>query len=161
MNPTTLPLVAALLLALPFAATAQDWKQSMKDMAKQQAQTQMETRLNLPKPAPPGAAINLKNGDKVKNPVLIQFGLKGAGVAPAGTQGDTFGHHHLLVDSPTVDLTAPLPMSSQVLHYGGGQTEVSMNLKPGTHTLQLLFADWKHQSFNPAVMSEKITITVQ
>lgn len=145
-------------------AQAQDWKQSIKDAAKQQAQTQMETRLGLAKAAPAGAAtyiINLKNGDKVSNPVLVQFGLKNAGVAPAGTQGDTTGHHHLLIDNPTVDYAVALPMTAQILHFGGGQTETTLTLKPGQHTLQLLFADWKHQSFNPAVQSEKITITVK
>lgn len=154
--------LVALGIALP--AAAQDWKQSMKDLAKQQAQTQMETRLNLPKPAPAGAAtyfINLKEGAVVSNPVLVQFGLKGAGVAPAGTQGDSFGHHHLLIDNPTVDYSLPLPVTEQVVHFGGGQTETTLKLKPGKHTLQLLFADWKHQSFNPPLLSERITITVK
>jgi len=148
--------------ALPVAA--QDWKQSIKDAAKVQANAKMESTLGLAKPAPAGAAvyfINLKNGDTVSNPVLVQFGLKNAGVAPAGTQGDTVGHHHLLIDDPKVDLVQPLPMSEQIKHFGGGQTETTLTLKPGKHTLQMLFADWKHQSFNPAVMSEKITITVK
>ena len=83
------------------------------------------------------------------------------GVAPAGTQGETTGHHHLLVDDPQVDLTVALPMTDNIKHFGGGQTETTLTLKPGKHTLQLLFADWKHQSFNPAVMSPKITITVK
>ncbi|MES2682082.1 MAG: DUF4399 domain-containing protein [Pseudomonadota bacterium] len=158
---TQLLILSALLAT---SAHAQDWKKSMKDAAKQQAQTQMETRLGLAKAAPAGAAtyiINLKNGDTVSNPVLVQFGLKNAGVAPAGTPGDTTGHHHLLIDSPTVDYTVVLPMTDQIKHYGGGQTEASLTLKPGQHTLQLLFADFKHQSFNPAVQSEKITITVK
>lgn len=153
-----------LMLALSPLAQAQDWQKSIKDAAKAQAQTQMETRLGLAKAAPAGAAtyiINLKDGDTVSNPVLVQFGLKNAGVAPAGTQGDTYGHHHLLVDDPTVDYTVALPMTAQILHFGGGQTETTLTLKPGKHTLQLLFADWKHQSFNPPVLSQKINITVR
>jgi len=157
-----------LLLVLPLllvsTAQAQDWKKSIKDAAKVQAQGKLESSLGLAKVAPAGAAvyiINLKNGDTVSNPVLVQFGLKNAGVAPAGTQGDTTGHHHILIDDPTVDFTVALPATEQIKHFGGGQTETSLTLKPGKHTLQLLFADWKHQSFNPAILSEKITITVK
>lgn len=160
----TKTLFIAALLTFAQASTAQDWQKSIKDAAKAQAQTQMETRLGLAKAAPPGAAtyiINLKDGDTVSSPVLVQFGLKNAGVAPAGTQGDTYGHHHLLIDDPTVDYTVALPMTAQIQHFGGGQTETTLSLKPGKHTLQLLFADWKHQSFNPPVLSPKITITVK
>ena len=155
------------LLSLALLATvtqAQDWKQSIKDAAKVQANAKMESTLGLAKAAPAGAAvyiINLKSGATVSNPVLVQFGLKNAGVAPAGTQGDTVGHHHLLIDEPTYDVLQPLPANDQIKHFGGGQTETTLTLKPGKHTLQLLFADWKHQSFNPAVLSEKITITVK
>ena len=87
--------------------------------------------------------------------------VPGMGVAPAGTQIANTGHHHLLIDDPTVDFTVPLPTSDQVLHFGGGQTETTIKLKPGKHTLQLVFGDWKHQAFNPTLASEKITITVK
>jgi hypothetical protein len=33
-------------------------------------------------------------------------------------------------------------------------------LPPGKHTLELLFADYLHLSFNPPLHSTKITITV-
>jgi hypothetical protein len=124
----------------------------------------METKLNLPKPAPAGAEAyfcTLKDGATVSNPVVVQFCLKNAGVAPAGTQGDSFGHHHLLIDNPTVDYAAPLPMTDKIKHFGGGQTETTLTLSPGKHTLQLLFADWKHQPFNPSVQSAPVTITVK
>lgn len=160
-------LAVSLLSSLLFtstAATAQDWKKSLKSAAKQQASDKLESTLGLAKAAPAGAVayiINLKNGDTVSSPFLVQFGLKNAGVAPAGTPGDTTGHHHLLIDNPTVDYTVVLPMTDQLKHFGGGQTETTLTLKPGSHTLQLLLADWKHLSFNPAVQSEKITITVK
>ncbi len=153
-----------ILLAGIGTTQAQDWKQSIKDAAKVQAQGKLESSLGLAKVAPPGAAvyiINLKNGDTVSNPVLVQFGLKNAGVAPAGTQGDTTGHHHVLIDDPVINYASALPVTEQIKHFGGGQTETTLTLKPGKHTLQLLFADWKHQSFNPSILSEKITITVK
>jgi len=153
--------VLGLAAALP--AQADTWSQ-MKDMAKQQAAQKAETELNLPQAASEGAKVYLiepKNGAEVTSPVKVVFGLSGMGVAPAGVNQAGTGHHHLLIDSPAIDLTKPLPATEQVKHFGGGQTETLIDLKPGTHTLQLLLGDWKHQPQNPAVTSEKITITVK
>ena len=114
--------------------------------------------------APAAAAVyfvHLKNGDVVTNPVLVQFGLRGIGVAPAGMEKENTGHHHLLIDVAEVDVNAPLPTTDNVRHFGGGQTEVRVELKPGTHTLQLLLADHNHIPHHPLVISERITVTVQ
>jgi hypothetical protein len=114
--------------------------------------------------APPGAAVyfvNLKNGDTVTNPVLVQFGLRGIGVAPAGVEKENTGHHHLLVDVAEVDANSPLPANDNVRHFGGGQTEVRVELKPGTRTLQLLLADHNHIPHHPVIVSERITVTVR
>ncbi len=114
--------------------------------------------------APAGAAVyfvNLKNGDVVTGPVLVQFGLRGIGVAPAGIEKENTGHHHLLIDVAEIDVNTALPMTDNIRHFGGGQTEVRVELKPGTHTLQLLLADHNHIPHFPAVMSERITVTVK
>ncbi len=114
--------------------------------------------------APASAAayfVNLKDGDSVTSPVLVQFGLRGIGVAPAGTEKENTGHHHLLVDVANIDVNGPLPTSDNVRHFGGGQTEARIELKPGTHTLQLLLADHNHIPHHPVVMSERITINVR
>jgi hypothetical protein len=85
------------------------------------------------------------------------------GVAPAGVKFDNTGHHHLLVDTDLSDLKldSPLPASDKVLHFGKGQTETTVTLAPGKHTLELLFADYRHVPFDPALHSQKITITVK
>jgi hypothetical protein len=102
-----------------------------------------------------------KDGAHVHSPVLVQFGLKGMGIAPAGVKFDNSGHHHLLIDTDApADLGAPLPANEHVVHFGKGQTETSLNLAPGKHTLQLLFADLNHVPHNPPLLSPKITITV-
>ena len=106
--------------------------------------------------------ISPKNGAIVHNPVLVQFGLKGMGVAPAGTKYDNSGHHHLLIDSdPPADQSAPLPATDKIVHFGKGQTETTLNLSPGKHTLQLLLADLNHIPHSPPLLSKKITITVK
>ena len=115
-------------------------------------------------PAPPGAELYIispKDGAQVHSPLLVQFGLKGMGIAPAGVKFDNTGHHHLLIDTdPPADLNAPVPANDKNVHFGKGQTETTLNLPPGKHTLQLLFADLNHIPLSPPLLSKKITITV-
>jgi len=111
----------------------------------------------------PGAKeyfINLKDGQHVKSPVLIQFGLAGMGVAPAGSTNPGTGHHHLLIDGDLPAAGIPIPMDEKHMHFGRGQTEVSVPLMPGTHVLELALADGAHILHTPPVISDKITITV-
>jgi hypothetical protein len=114
--------------------------------------------------APAGTAlyfINLKNGDVVSSPVKVQFGLRGMGVAPAGIEKEGTGHHHLLIDLAKVDVNNPLPADDNHRHFGMGQTETSVELKPGNHTLQLMLADQNHIPHHQPVLSERITVTVK
>src|SRR5580693_8996914 len=117
-------------------------------------------------PAPAGAEVYFiapRNGATVQGPVTVKFGLKGMGVAPAGVKFDNTGHHHLLVDTDLSELKldAPMPATDKILHFGKGQTETTLTLPPGKHTLELVFADYLHGSFNPPLHSKKITITVE
>jgi hypothetical protein len=116
--------------------------------------------------SPAGAEVYIISpaaGAKVKNPVTIRFGLKGMGVAPAGVVFDNSGHHHLFIDTPLpTDMTQPMPaVEGKVVHFGKGQTETTMTLTPGKHTLQLVLGDATHTPHNPPVVSKKITITVE
>jgi uncharacterized protein DUF4399 len=116
-------------------------------------------------PSPPGAEayiISPKDSATVPGPVLVQFGLKGMGVAPAGVKFENTGHHHLLIDTDApADAAAPLPATDKIVHFGKGQTETTLTtLTPGKHTLQLLLGDQNHVPHNPPVISRKITITV-
>ena len=45
--------------------------------------------------------------------------------------------------------------------FGKGQTETTLDLAPGTHTLQLVMGDKDHIPHNAPVFSEVITITVE
>jgi uncharacterized protein DUF4399 len=117
-------------------------------------------------PSPAGAKvyiINLKDGAEVTSPFLVQFGLSGMGVAPAGVEKPNTGHHHLLIDTKLTaeQMKEPIPADDTHKHFGGGQTEAMVTLPPGKHTLQLVFADWTHIPHVPPVMSEPITITVK
>lgn len=105
--------------------------------------------------------ISPKNGETVTSPVTVRFGLSGMGVAPAGVANPATGHHHLIVDAPLPPLDAPLPKDEHHVHFGGGQTEASVTLTPGKHTLQLVLADKDHVPHDPPLVSEKVEITVK
>jgi Domain of unknown function (DUF4399) len=113
--------------------------------------------------SPDGAAVYFitpMDGEQANGSVTIRFGLKGMGVAPAGTEREFTGHHHLLIDTGLPSLDEPIPNDANHRHFGGGQTEVTLTLPAGEHTLQLILGDWSHIPHNPPVYSEVITITV-
>ena len=114
--------------------------------------------------APEGAGvyfISPADGAEVASPVTVRFGLRGMGVAPAGVQTSNTGHHHLIVDASLPAEDRPIPNDENHRHFGGGQTETTLDLSPGTHKLQLILGDHLHIPHQPPVVSEKITITVK
>lgn len=116
-------------------------------------------------PSPEGAEVYFiapADGARVSSPVKVVFGLRGMGVAPAGIDRANTGHHHLLIDVPNPPAEgAPIPADANHRHFGGGQTEASIELAPGTHSLQLIMGDMNHVPLDPVVISERITITVE
>jgi hypothetical protein len=116
-----------------------------------------------PSASPEGAKayiISPLDGAVVDRTFTVKFGLKGMGVSPAGVEKANTGHHHLLVDGkqlPSFDA----PMGKEVMHFGGGQTEKTLELSPGTHTLQLILGNHLHMVHKPPVVSDVVTITVK
>ncbi|MFI4926238.1 MAG: DUF4399 domain-containing protein [Burkholderiales bacterium] len=102
---------------------------------------------------------NLKDGAVVNSPFVVKFGLAMRGIVPAGQTVGRSGHHHLLVDQPLpLDFTKALPFTDHYMHFGKGQVETVLNLKPGRHTLTLLLADKGHIPY--FVYSKPIHVTV-
>jgi Domain of unknown function (DUF4399) len=117
-------------------------------------------------PAPADAKvyfINIKDGDTVTSPVLIRFGLSGMGIAPAGTEMENTGHHHLIIDEKIEGeaLNEAIPVDEHHMHFGKGQTEATVTLPKGKHTLQLVLGDWSHVPHKSPVMSDVITVNVE
>ena len=115
-------------------------------------------------PSPEGAEVYFvspHDGEVVKGPVTVRFGLRGMGGAPAGTEKAATGHHHLIIDAPLPDPGLPIPADAKHIHFGGGQTETTLELPPGDHTLQLVLGDAGHVPHDPPVFSERITIHVE
>ncbi len=149
-------LAALLLLAGPPAARAQSEHQH--DHATSAAAPDLP---RTPRPADANLYIvSPADGATVSSPVTIRFGLRGMGVAPAGVASPNTGHHHLIVDAELPSLDLPLPADERHIHFGGGQTEVTLDLAPGPHELQLVLADQNHIPHTPPLVSERITITV-
>ena len=105
--------------------------------------------------------IEPKNGAEVTSPVALKFGIEGMDVQPAGTEKEHSGHHHELIDTTLTDLANPIPADDNHKHFGKAQTEASLELKPGKHTLQLVLGDHNHIPHDPVVQSDVITITVK
>jgi len=116
-------------------------------------------------PAPAGAQvyfISPKDGEEIAGPITVRMGLKGMCVAPAGVEMKDTGHHHLLINVVTLPpMGENLPNDDQHRHFGNGQTEATITLPPGRHTLQLVLGDQNHIPHEPPVISPKITITVK
>ena len=120
---------------------------------------------NAASPAPADARVYIispMDGEVLSSPVTVKFGLSGMGVAPAGVEKAATGHHHLLIDLDTLpDPGKPLPADDHHKHFGGGQTETTVDLATGQHTLQLMMGDHNHVPHDPPVVSDKIAITVE
>ena len=105
--------------------------------------------------------ISPAEGDTLPETFKVRFGLSAMGIAPAGIDKPNTGHHHLLVDLPELpDLTASLPATEHIRHFGGGQTETTLTLPPGKHRLQLLLGNYAHVPHERPIISEPITVTV-
>jgi hypothetical protein len=116
-----------------------------------------------PTPSPAGAAvyfIDLKNCDTLPPRATVHFGLRGMGVAPAGSDRENSGHHHLLIDTELPPLNQPIPNDFNHLHFGAGQTEAEVSLPPGEHTLQLLLGDKAHIPHSPPILSDPVRVRV-
>ena len=142
MRRSAVPILAAAALALPLVAAGAERE-----------------------PSPPGAKIHIiwpHDGQVIKGGKFwLRMGATNIGIAPAGVQKANTGHFHVIIDADPPPMDEPIPNNKNYLHFGGGQTETVLDLPPGKHTLQLLLGDAKHVSFNPPVMSKKITITVK
>ena len=116
------------------------------------------------RPAPEEASVHFvtpEDGAIVSSPVRVVFAITGMDLVPAGKDAENSGHHHVLIDTDLPDLSLPIPADEKHVHFGDGSATAELELPPGKHTLQLLFADYLHIPHDAPVYSERITITVE
>ena len=116
-------------------------------------------------PAPEGAKVSIlspADGATVDKTFTVKFGVEGIKLAPAGDQTPNTGHHHLLIDvDQPIAAGQVIPADANHVHFGKAQTEAEVTLAPGKHTLQLELADKNHMTFEPVIVSKKITVNVK
>lgn len=120
---------------------------------------------DMPKEKPELASVSFaspKDGETVKSPVQVKMDVKGLKVRVAGEAPDekTTGHHHVIVDGAFIPEGQVIATDAKHLHFGKGQTETTITLPPGEHTLTLQFADGAHRSYGEA-LSKTIHIKVR
>lgn len=119
----------------------------------------------MPRSASPDDArvffITPADGDTVTSPLTLEFGIEGMSVVPAGTDEPASGHHHLIINAGLPPLGQPIPANDNYRHFGDGSTTTTIELEPGSHTLQLLLGDHLHVPHDPPVASEQITVIVE
>jgi len=147
-----------LLLTAVGSATAAPLPQDELERSCWQRFTTERSKVNLREPTLVDFS-NLRHGDQVRSPFLVEFAVRGMGVAPAGKAHAGTGHHHLLVDAPLpAFVSEKIPFNDHHKHFGKGQTQAVLDLPPGPHTLRLLFADHEHRPY--FVYSREITVNV-
>ena len=104
--------------------------------------------------------VEPKNGDVLSSPFKVRFVVKGMDLRPAGDLTLNTGHHHLLINSQTIEAGKMVPANDTHIHFGKGQTETTLDLPKGRHRLTLQFANGMHESYGD-VMSKTIEIFVQ
>jgi hypothetical protein len=117
------------------------------------------------KPTPvfdPGPSVTIAepfNGQTVKSPFKVRFVVSGMTIGKVGDMTPNSGHHHLLINKDSIPAQVVIPTDEEHIHFGQGQTEAMVTLKPGTYRLTAQFANGSHQSYGQA-LSHTITVTV-
>ena len=101
------------------------------------------------------------DGTTVSSPVEVTMTATGLIVEPSGEVNDDAGHFHILLDTDFVPAGEIIPTDEKHLHYGQGQTSVSLELEPGEHTLRLQFADGLHTALDGDNYRDTITVIVE
>lgn len=112
---------------------------------------------------------NLKEGQTIKLPFILKFGVEGMEVKPAMAMEPNVGHHHITIDKGAIPANTMVPMKNEAegyYHFGKGQLQDTLSIKkypmltPGPHTITLQFANSLHMSYGPA-MSKTVTVNVK
>ena len=110
--------------------------------------------------APSGPSVAFvapTDGASVSNPVAVEFTTTDFTLEPAGDVHDGAGHLHVMVDVPCVEPGEPIPKDAQHVHFGKGQTDGTIDLAAGNHTMCLQAGDGTHTALD---LTDEISITV-
>lgn len=87
---------------------------------------------------------------EVTAPVKFVMQVEGMTVKPAGKVEEGTGHFHILINKEAMAAGQVIGNDETQRHYGKGQTEDTLDLKPGDYRITLQFADGTHVSYGSA-----------
>lgn len=99
------------------------------------------------------------NGATVPATFKVKMHVVGYKIAPLGEMEKGKGHHHLVINGGPIEEGKVIPADAQHIHFGKGQSETELTLRPGKHKITLQFADGAHRSYGPK-LSQTIEVTV-
>lgn len=97
---------------------------------------------------------------EVTSPVKFGMQVEGMTVKPAGAPEEGTGHFHILINKEAIAAGQVVISDESHKHYGKGQTEDTIELKPGDYRVTLQFADGSHVSYGSA-WSQTISLKVK
>ena len=97
------------------------------------------------------------DGDHIAGSIALQMEADGVTIEPAGEVRPDAGHFHVMVDDDCVEAGAAIPKDGGHRHFGKGQTDSTLSLPPGEHTLCLQVGDGAHVATG---LTDEITVTV-
>jgi hypothetical protein len=101
--------------------------------------------------------VDMEDGTEVTSPVTFRWTTENYEIEPAGQVRQNAGHGHLLIDQDPVEVGTLIPVTENSIHYGGGETEATLDLEPGEHRVVLQMGNGNHYA-TPLV--DEVTITV-
>ncbi len=103
---------------------------------------------------------NLEDGATVESPFKVQMKAEGLIVEPASMGvNEGHGHFHIIVNASLASPSEPMSKDEKHIHYGDGQTEATLDLPVGQHTLILQFAKGDHVPYDPPIY-QQVTVNV-
>jgi hypothetical protein len=106
---------------------------------------------------PSVAILEPANDAQVTSPVALKLAAFNFTVEPAGAVRAGAGHLHVMVDVPCVEPGQPIPKDDQHVHLGQGQTDATLTLPPGPHTLCVQAGDGAHTALP---ITREVSVTV-
>jgi Domain of unknown function (DUF4399)/Family of unknown function (DUF6130) len=103
------------------------------------------------------------DGDTVKSPVHLMFGVENFGIAavPAGEVTESrpgMGHYHVGVDADCLPAGTVIPKAEPWVHFGDGKNMIDMQLTPGPHKLTLQVGDDQHTTVEGLCQTINVTV---
>ncbi|MGK2949041.1 MAG: DUF4399 domain-containing protein [Acidimicrobiales bacterium] len=100
------------------------------------------------------------DGAAVAGGVTLAMTAEGITIEEAGEVNDGAGHFHVIADAGCVAAGAAVPRDADHVHLGGGQSEGTIYLEPGTHDLCLQVGDGAHLALDATdTVSVEVGIT--